>query len=98
MIDCAKRDSGGHPMDLEDYWLHMYVMLSRATSSRDILAHPCPRRYVLIARASSRAHKALANVLSKSGHTLEVCIVNRKPVGLPDAAVQEPEVVGGRVI
>ena len=42
LIDCAKRDAGAHATDPDDYWLHMYVMLSRATSLRDILLIRAP--------------------------------------------------------
>ena len=37
LIDCAKRDAGAHATDPDDYWLHMYFMLSRATNLRDLL-------------------------------------------------------------
>ena len=37
VIDCARRVTGQHPTSEEDWWLHLYVMLSRATSLRDIV-------------------------------------------------------------
>ena len=42
LIDCARRIGGSHPMKDDDYWLHMYVMLSRATSIDDILLTRAP--------------------------------------------------------
>ena len=42
VIDCAKRELGTHKTDLNDYWLHMYVMLSRATSLRNIILLRAP--------------------------------------------------------
>ena len=42
MVDCARRESGPHPMDEEDWWLHMYVMLSRATSLDDLVLLRAP--------------------------------------------------------
>ena len=42
VIDCAKRELGAHKTDQDDYWLHMYVMLSRATSLRDIVLIRAP--------------------------------------------------------
>ena len=42
VIDCAKRELGAHKTDLNDYWLHMYVMLSRATSLRDVILLRAP--------------------------------------------------------
>ena len=37
LIDCARREDGQHPMDDETWWLHLYVMLSRATTLDDLL-------------------------------------------------------------
>ena len=31
LIDCGRREDGKYPMDDEDWWVHLYVMLSRAT-------------------------------------------------------------------
>ena len=42
LIDCKKREECARPTDPEDYWLHMYVMLSRATSLHDILLIRAP--------------------------------------------------------
>ena len=42
VIDCAKRESGANATKPEDYWLHMYVMLSRATSLQDLLLIRAP--------------------------------------------------------
>ena len=41
-IDCARRDAGNHPLDDGDWWLHLYVMLSRATTLRDVLLLRAP--------------------------------------------------------
>ena len=42
LIDCAKREIGLHKTSKDDYWLHMYVMLSRATSLHDIILLRAP--------------------------------------------------------
>jgi len=42
IVDCARRDSGQHPLDDGDWWLHLYVMLSRATSLKDVLLVRAP--------------------------------------------------------
>ena len=42
VVDCARRESGPHPTDEDDWWLHMYVMLSRATSLDDLLLLRAP--------------------------------------------------------
>jgi len=42
LIDCARRESGQHVLEEDDWWLHLYVMLSRATSLEDILLVRAP--------------------------------------------------------
>ena len=43
VVDCKKREGcGERDTRQEDYWLHMYVMLSRATSLADILLIRAP--------------------------------------------------------
>ena len=42
LIDCARREDGQHPMDDDTWWLHLYVMLSRATTLDDILLLRAP--------------------------------------------------------
>ena len=37
VVDCARREQGAHPLEDDDWWLHLYVMLSRATSLNDLL-------------------------------------------------------------
>ena len=36
-IDAGRREDGPHPMDEDTWWLHLYVMLSRATDLDDLL-------------------------------------------------------------
>ena len=48
LIDCAKRDTGANATNSDDYWLHMYVMLSRATSLRDLLLIRAPEATFLL--------------------------------------------------
>jgi len=37
IIDCGRQDGGSHPKQDDDWWLDMYVMLSRATRLDDLL-------------------------------------------------------------
>ena len=37
IVDCARRVGGAHPMGDDDWWLHLYVMMSRATRLDDLL-------------------------------------------------------------
>ena len=42
VIDCARRETGAHPTSDGDWWLHLYVMVSRATSIHDLLLLRAP--------------------------------------------------------
>ena len=42
IIDCGRHESGPHPKDDEDWWLDLYVMLSRATRLEDLLLMRAP--------------------------------------------------------
>ena len=37
VLDCGRHEGGTHPKELDDWWLDLYVMLSRATSLNDLL-------------------------------------------------------------
>ena len=65
VIDCAKRDTGARQTDLQDYWLHMYVMLSRATSLRDILLLRAPTASFLLQGPPRELAKRLATFRSR---------------------------------
>ena len=42
IVDAGRRETGAHPTDVGDYWLHLYVMLSRATRLDDLLLVRAP--------------------------------------------------------
>ena len=42
VIDCGRHEGGSTPKDDEDWWLDLYVMLSRATRLEDILLARAP--------------------------------------------------------
>ena len=47
VADAGRRDGGAYPTPEDDFWLHLYVMLSRATSAEDILvARPPPSSFL----------------------------------------------------
>ena len=60
LIDCAKRETGNHKTDAADYWLHMYVMLSRATTLRDIVLLRAPPESFLLQGPPADLKKRLA--------------------------------------
>ena len=48
MIDCARRQEGNHPMDEDNWFLHSYVLISRATDSDDLLLLRAPPENFLL--------------------------------------------------
>ena len=42
VVDCGRVETGSHPMKEDNWWLHLYVMLSRATSIEDLLLLRAP--------------------------------------------------------
>ena len=41
-MDCGRREGGAHPMGDDDWWLHLYVMVSRATRLDDLILLRAP--------------------------------------------------------
>merc|ERR1711953_881654 len=37
IIDCGRQEGGAHPKEDDDWWLDLFVMLSRATRLEDLL-------------------------------------------------------------
>ena len=48
LIDCARREDDPHPMNDDTWWLHLYVMLSRATAFDDLLLLRAPEPEFLL--------------------------------------------------
>ena len=42
IIDCGRIETGPHPKEPDDWWLDLYVMLSRATRLEDLLLMRAP--------------------------------------------------------
>ena len=42
ILDCGRQEGGAHPKDPDDWWLDLYVMLSRATKLEDLLLLRAP--------------------------------------------------------
>ena len=42
IVDAGRRETGAHKTEENDYWLHLYVMLSRATRLDDLLLVRAP--------------------------------------------------------
>ena len=42
IIDCGRQEGGAHRKEDDDWWLDLYVMLSRATKLEDLLLVRAP--------------------------------------------------------
>ena len=42
IIDCGRQEGANHPLEDDDWWLDLYVMLSRATKLEDLLLMRAP--------------------------------------------------------
>ena len=42
IIDCGRQEGGAHPKEDDDWWLDLYVMLSRATQLDDVVLMRAP--------------------------------------------------------
>ena len=42
VVDAGRRENDAHKTEIDDYWLHLYVMLSRATTLEDLLLVRAP--------------------------------------------------------
>ena len=42
IIDCGRQEGGAHPKEDDDWWLDLYVMLSRATRLQDLILLRAP--------------------------------------------------------
>ena len=65
IIDCARRQSGNHQMDDDKWWLHLYVMLSRATSLDDLLLLRAPEPEFLLRGPPKDLLKALQDFATR---------------------------------
>ena len=48
ILDCCRHESGNSRKDDDDWWLDLYVMLSRATRIQDFLLVRAPRSEFLL--------------------------------------------------
>ena len=60
IIDCGRLESGKYPMEDEDWWLDLYVMLSRATRLEDLLLVRAPDLKFFLAGPPKGLKKQLA--------------------------------------
>ena len=59
IIDCGRLDTGPHPKEDDDWWLDLYVMLSRATRLEDLLLMRAPPASFLLQGPPASLRKQL---------------------------------------
>ena len=69
VIDCGRMETGQHVKGDEDWWLDLYVMLSRATRLEDILLLRSPDLEFF----AGQPHKSLQKHLGKFARRSEEC-------------------------
>ena len=69
IIDCGRQKTGQNPKDDDDWWLDLYVMLSRATRIEDLLLLRAPP----LSFFHQGPPKTLAKQLAKFAQRTEAC-------------------------
>ena len=66
LIHCGRQEGGVHPKEDEDWWLDLYVMLSRATRLEDILLMRAPDLSFFAKGPPKTLRTQLANFASRT--------------------------------
>ena len=66
ILDCARREAGQGRKDDDDWWLDLYVMLSRATRSEDLLLMRAPDVEFLLRGPPASLNKQLRKFLART--------------------------------
>jgi len=82
LIDCARRDTGQYVLDEGDWWLHLYVMLSRATSLKDIVLVRAPEASWLLHGPPTNLRQRLQVFRSRVGVCHATAEVQARELGL----------------
>jgi len=69
IIDCGRQSGGAHPKEDDDWWLDLYVMLSRATCLDDLLLLRAPDLDFFV----KGPPKSLRKQLGKFARKTEAC-------------------------
>ena len=72
ILDCGRQETGCHPMEDDDWWLDLYVMLSRATSLDDLLLVRAPDLEFFL----KGPPRNLTKQLSKLARRTDICRKN----------------------
>ena len=68
VIDCGRLESGPHPKEEDDWWLDLYVMLSRATRLEDLLLMRPPSASFLLRGPPASLRKQLVRFARTSNN------------------------------
>ena len=66
IIDCGRQDGGAHRKENDDWWLDLYVMLSRATRLEDLLLMRAPDLEFFAKGPPKTLRKQLAKFASRT--------------------------------
>ena len=66
IIDCGRQEGGAHPKEDDDWWLDLYVMLSRATRIQDLLLLRAPGSEFLLRGAPSGLQQQLRRFAART--------------------------------
>ena len=78
IIDCGRHEGGAHPKEDEDWWLDLYVMLSRATRLEDLLLLRAPDLDFF----AKGPPKTLRKQLAKFAKRTETCRQESKTIAM----------------
>ena len=67
ILDCGRHEVGNGRKDDDDWWLDLYVLLSRATRSEDLLLTRAPPVDFLLRGPPAGLHKQLKKFLARAG-------------------------------
>ena len=68
IIDCGRQEAGAHPKEDDDWWLDLYVVLSRATRLDDLL----------LMRAPDLTFFAKGPPKNTADPTSQICVANER--------------------
>ena len=71
ILDCGRHEVGNGRKDDDDWWLDLYVLLSRATRSEDLLLTRAPPVDFLLRGPPAGLHKQLHEAKAKMNDKLE---------------------------
>ena len=66
LLDCGRHETGNGKKDDDDWWLELYVLLSRATRAEDLLLMRAPHIEFFLAGPPKGLRKQLAQFATRT--------------------------------